>query len=314
MAADPVIVGTDGSPASTAALRWAFEVAATGNAPVEAVRAWQWPVLPVGTGATGTEQELADAAQRDVDAQLGETLGERPAGSPSVPTRTHVAEGHPGTVLLVAAAHGQLLVLGRHGQSAWQRRLVGPTLGSVTSECLSRSPIPVAVVPAEHAGERPSRVVAGVDGSSSSLRALRWAADHAARVEAPLVAVLAWDLTTLPTPATAGTTWTLPPVDDWEHEAQQVLEQAVVSGLGASAAAGVERVVRRDQPAAGVLSTVQPADLLVLGERAHGGFARLLMGSVSRECVEHAPCPVVVVRSPEREEPSPAGAETSAHV
>lgn len=297
MSQPPVVVGVDGSPPASSALAWAVEVAATGGAPVEAVRAWQQPVLASGPDDDAGPAGVADQAQRDVDAALGEALATRPREAPAVPTRTRVVEGAPGQVLVAAARSGQLLALGRHGHSTWQRRLVGPVLGSAVGECLGGSPVPVAVVPPEASPGRPQRVVVGIDGSASSVRALHWAAEHAQQQQVGLTAVLAWDLTTLSTPATAGTTWTLPPVDEWEQEAGELLDSTLDDALEARAATAVERVVVRERPAPGLLASVGPRDLLVVGDRGRGEVSRLVLGSVSRQCVEHAPCPVVVVPS-----------------
>lgn len=49
-------------------------------------------------------------------------------------------------------------------------------------------------------------------------------------------------------------------------------------------------------PAAAPIAAAENADLLVVGARGHGGFAGLLLGSVSDQCVHHAPCPVTIVR------------------
>ena len=56
--------------------------------------------------------------------------------------------------------------------------------------------------------------------------------------------------------------------------------------------------MREGHPAFSLIEQAKDADLLVVGTRGHGGFVGLLLGSVGEHCVTHAPCPVVVVRSP----------------
>jgi nucleotide-binding universal stress UspA family protein len=197
-----------------------------------------------------------------------------------------------------AAASADALVIGRHGQSAIARRLVGPVLGSVPAHCLDRSPAPVAVVPHRTPAALPSRVVVGVDGSECSARALRWALDHADALGVRLVAVLTWQLTSLPAPSSA--TGGVAPMPAWAASAAQLLETTVEQALPAGRAADVERLVLHEPAVSGLLSAVTADDLLVLGHRGRGGFARLLLGSTSRQCAEYAPCPVVVVPPRER--------------
>jgi nucleotide-binding universal stress UspA family protein len=62
----------------------------------------------------------------------------------------------------------------------------------------------------------------------------------------------------------------------------------------------VEGVVRHGRPATVLVdeAVAVGADLILIGSRGHGQIARLLLGSVSREVVDHAPCPVLVVRTP----------------
>lgn len=209
--------------------------------------------------------------------------------------RGHAPEGDPATVLVEAGAQGALLVLGRHGHGRWQRKLIGPQLGSVAGHCLSHASVPVVIVPPDSPASPPARVLVGIDGSAPSARALRWAVRHAGAVGAPVVAVFAWQLTTITPPASTGEDWSVPPLPEWEAQARQQLEDTVTTALPPEQAEQVERLLLHRPAAAGLLETAHPDDLLVLGERGRGGFARLLLGSVSRQCAEHAPCPVVVV-------------------
>ena len=138
------------------------------------------------------------------------------------------------------------------------------------------------------------RIVVGVDGSDGGRAALRWALEEAALRKATVDAVLAWHLTFL-----AGSPAVAVAFDPAEEaaDAHRRLEQLVSEAVG-SDHAGVEvsSIVAEGTAARVLLDVAKGADLLVLGSRGHGGFTGLLLGSVSQQCVHHAPCPVVVVR------------------
>ena len=288
-----MVVGLDGSPTAEGALAWSLEVAARSGADVEALHVWRWDVpepLPI---VPDLPSRLAESARASAEQQLARALAARPAGGPAVHATARTAEGDPASALVHAAEGADLLVLGRHGQSNVSRRLVGQLLGSVAAHCLSRSSAPVVVVPDGAPASAPDRVVVGVDGSDASERALRWASDHARAVGSRLVAVLTWQLTSLPAPSSA-TPGIVPPLPEWQAKAEHLLDGVCHKALGADAR-DVEQVVLHSPAAAGLLGALTAQDVLVLGERGRGGFARLLLGSVSRQCAEHAPCPVVVV-------------------
>jgi nucleotide-binding universal stress UspA family protein len=138
-----------------------------------------------------------------------------------------------------------------------------------------------------------ARYVVGVDGSESSVRALQWAVDRAARDGAEVEAVHSWHI-----PYTAsGIVGVSFDVDMLVDGARATLEEVVgrvdASGLSRPVTASVE-----DGPAATVLiERSADADLVVLGSRGHGGFVGLLLGSVSQQVAGHARCPVVIVPS-----------------
>jgi nucleotide-binding universal stress UspA family protein len=135
------------------------------------------------------------------------------------------------------------------------------------------------------------RIVVGVDGSPASLGALTWAVRQAALTGAVVEAVTAWQF-----PATYGGY----PVDagtDWRANAQAIQETAVKEALGDDATALVRRVAEGHSVRV-LLDAAADAELLVVGSRGHGGFAGMLLGSVSEHVVAHAPCAVVVVKTP----------------
>ena len=134
--------------------------------------------------------------------------------------------------------------------------------------------------------------VVGVDGSEHGRMALRWASAVGAAAGVPVRAVQSWMhprsamLPIAPVPL---------PAEEMEEQGREALTAIVTDTLGSSDAVTTE--VLPGSPAGALLQTVTPESVLVLGSRGLGGFAGLLLGSVSQECVEYASCPVVVVRT-----------------
>jgi len=138
-------------------------------------------------------------------------------------------------------------------------------------------------------GTGETRIVVGVDGSPPSQQALRWAAHFAAIFGAQLEAVTAWEY-----PPSYG--WAaIAPEWDPAHDMQKVLHDAMRAVFGDQPPPGMQLRVREGGAAKVLLDACKGAVMLVVGSRGHGGFAGLLLGSVSANVAEHAPCPVFIV-------------------
>ena len=135
------------------------------------------------------------------------------------------------------------------------------------------------------------RIVVGVDGSPSSKEALRWAVAQARLTGQPVEAVISWDYPMNYEAAEWGGF-------DGDTDAAQVLLTAVGETVSGEDAGRVTRRVVRGHAAEALLGVAVDAALLVVGSRGHGGFAGLLLGSVSQQVATHATCPVVVVHAP----------------
>jgi nucleotide-binding universal stress UspA family protein len=135
-----IVVGVDGSEGGRRALAWAVYEAAARAGTVQAVVAWRWdsPDLPP-RAATHPDQERDRARQ-----VLAEELAMAPGVHQTrVSVASEVVEGRAADVLTAAAADADLLVLGSHGHS----RVRHTVLGSVSEECIRKSPCPVVVIP-----------------------------------------------------------------------------------------------------------------------------------------------------------------------
>jgi nucleotide-binding universal stress UspA family protein len=155
-------------------------------------------------------------------------------------------------------------------------------------------------------GNSKRAVVVGVDGSAGAREALRWALAEARLRKAPLRIVHAWMFGYLGgAPGGYGYMGSFGQnaslgvdVSDLHRAAEDMLEKAIDEIAGEVEDVEIERQVVEGAAAEVLLGAVRAGDLLVVGSRGHGGFGDLLLGSVSQQCVHHAPCPVVVVRSP----------------
>ena len=133
-------------------------------------------------------------------------------------------------------------------------------------------------------------IVVGIDGSESSLDALDYALDIAEALQRPVAAIAVWHMP----PFVYGGYY---PLMDWtpEDDATKVLDRAAEAVFGDERPGWFQQSAVQGRPASVLIDASEDAEMLVLGSRGHGGFAGLLLGSVSAACAEHAKCPVLVV-------------------
>lgn len=139
------------------------------------------------------------------------------------------------------------------------------------------------------------RIVVGVDGSTTSRRALRWAADEARRHGAELHVVHAWE-SPVPAAAVGLAPRRSTAVEEQRDVAETLLSEVMQEELGANPPEKTRPSIGRGPAATVLLEAAKGADLLVVGSRGLGGFSGLLLGSVSTKVAHHATCPVVIVR------------------
>ena len=136
-------------------------------------------------------------------------------------------------------------------------------------------------------------IVVGVDGSGHSRKALERAAAEAAAHHAALTVLVVHqairDVYGYPSHYQEDASQTAK-----VKEAAQAETDEVVAGLDAKPASVTVTSVH-GLPADELIKASQDADMLVLGRRGTGGFARLTMGGVSSQVVHHAHCPVLIV-------------------
>ena len=140
-------------------------------------------------------------------------------------------------------------------------------------------------------------IVVGVDRSDGAKAALRFALEEAQLRQATLRVVHAWQFGYI---GATGLEGALPAVggelEDFRRGAEAALDETLTDVGAETDGVAIERRVDQGTAAAVLVEESRGADLLVVGSRGHGGFAQLLLGSVSQQCAQHTFCPVVIVR------------------
>ena len=292
--AKPIVVGIDGSSVSKVAVDWAARTAALREVPLKLVHVLNppavmaFPEVPMPAGDLQWQEEegralLAAAVTTAEEAAL--LVG---TGSKSLTLTTEMISGSSVPTLVDESTRAQMVVVGCRGRGALARGL----LGSVSTGLVHHAHCPVAIIHDEdplipHPSKAP--VVVGVDGSPASERAVEIAFEEASFRGVDLVAVHAWsDSGVFEFP---GMDWSV-----LRAGAEETLSERLAGWGERYPDVLVRRVVVADRPAHQLLEQAQSAQLLVVGSHGRGGFAGMLLGSVSTAVIHAARMPVIVAR------------------
>jgi nucleotide-binding universal stress UspA family protein len=141
-------------------------------------------------------------------------------------------------------------------------------------------------------------IVVGVDHSEGAKAALRFALEEATLRQATLRVVHAWQYAYIGATGFEGSYPALGgDIKELRDLAERDLDATLQEAIPETGAIEIERRVVEDRPAAALVDESRGADMVVVGSRGHGGFAGLLLGSVSQQVAHHAACPVVIVHT-----------------
>jgi nucleotide-binding universal stress UspA family protein len=282
----PVIVGVDGSAPSLAAVDLAAREAVLRHRPLRLIHAFIWPYLhvPLGPSAYGPPD---GGLRHEAERILAEAYTRAHTAAPDLSIDGELVTGETAAVLVAASRTAELVVVGDRGLGGF----TGLLAGAVAVQLAAHADCPVLVARGRpHAG---APVLLGVDGSPASDSAVGFAFDAAALRGVPLIAVHAWTH-----PVSTGPGDVLPLVYDAasaEADEARLLAEALAGWHTKYPDVVVRRELTHAGPRKALIEATHRAQLVVVGTRGRGGFAGLLLGSVSQAVLHHAACPVAVV-------------------
>ncbi|MEU4392130.1 universal stress protein [Kribbella sp. NPDC023855] len=280
----PVLVGVDGSVSARGALVWAAAAASSRRCPLRIVHTFSWPIIGNALDLSFSG-EMTNGLQSAAEWVLAEAEAHARHVAPGIRISSELFVGGAAPTLLSQAQGAALVVVGSRGLGGFRGLLVG----SVSAAVAAHAPCPVIVIHPQRDGTAfptvPSgRVVVGVDGSEVSGAAIRFAFQEAARRRVGVTAVHAAMPVRQPS--------LVVPAEIIEHH---LFTEAMDSQRALFPGIDLEAKVVHGHQAQALVDESEGAALVVVGSRGRGGFAGMLLGSVSQAVLHHAACPVAVV-------------------
>ena len=281
-----IIVATDGTTTSTAAVLWAAREAHRRDRPLRVVHAfdWEFDEARYDIGA-----EYIDVGRQFAEAVVANAIDQARTVAPRIRIEGDTLIGHAAARLLAVADSAELMVLGNRGRGGFTSLL----LGSVSRRVATHAPCPVVIVRGHgHAADGP--VAVGVDDSPAAEHVLETSFEAASGRGCGLTVVHAY-LPTIPlwlgdVPAADVDT----PDQDADERAR--LEQLLTPWRSKYPEVPVETMLSHDSAAAVLVGVSHKAQLVIVGSHNHGVIAGTILGSTSMQLLHHADCPVYITR------------------
>jgi len=283
-----IVVGVDGSTSARDALDWAVAEARAMHRPLHIVHCFTGPLMEYPL-VTSVSEPPDDGFQAAAERLLADALKRATSAGPGVRVTSELVLGAPASALLGQAHDAELLVVGGgpNGVAGFPGMSVGVDLAA-------HAACPLVVVPSRSDADlRPAagRIVVGVDLAHLPTAAIRFAFETAARRQVGLTAVWVW-----PSPM-----WGYPRLVTGVDRVEAVERDHLRRSLEAESHRfpqvefEVKLIRHHHHVGRALIEESAGAELLVLG-RGRGGLAELLLGSVTHSALEHAKCPIAVVR------------------